>query len=109
MNLISRIEELILASIWRLEENAFGLAILDELERVTGKAWLSGSIYASLARLLKQGYVEAIEGKPTPERGGRRKIYYRVTPEGQKALMALRKVHTALWTGLPPFELNGKD
>ena len=109
MKLISRIEELILASIWRLEENAFGLAILDELERVTGKAWLSGSVYASLARLLKQGYVEAIEGKPTPERGGRRKIFYRVTIEGQKALMTLRKVHATLWTSLPPFELNGKD
>ncbi len=109
MKLISRIEELILVSIWRLEENAFGLAILDELQRVTGKTWLTGSVYASLARLLKQGYVEAIEGEPTPERGGRRKIYYRVTTEGKKALKKLMNVHAALWSGLAPFELNGKD
>jgi len=109
MKLISRIEELILVSIWRLEENAFGLAILDELQRVTGKTWLTGSVYASLARLLKQRYVEAIEGEPTPERGGRRKIYYRVTTEGQKALKKLMNVHAALWSGLAPFELNGKD
>lgn len=109
MKLISRIEELILVSIWRLEENAFGLAILDELERVTGKAWLTGSVYASLARLLKQGYVEAIEGEPTPERGGRRKIFYRITAEGQEALRTLMKVHNALWADLAPFKINGKD
>jgi len=109
MKLISRIEELILVSIWRLENDAFGLAILDELKRVTGKTWLSGSVYASLARLLQQGYVESIEGEPTPERGGRRKIFYRVTSEGQKALKTLQKVHSSLWTGLGPFELEGKD
>jgi DNA-binding PadR family transcriptional regulator len=109
MKLISRIEELILVSIWRLGENAFGLAVLDELKRVTGKTWLTGSVYASLARLLKQGYVEAIEGEPTPERGGRRKIYYRVTAEGQAALKTLMKVHLKLWADLTPFEINGKD
>lgn len=109
MKLISRIEELILVSIWRLKENAFGLAILDELERVTGKTWLTGSVYASLARMIKQGYVEAIEGKPTPIRGGRRKIFYRVTTEGQRALRTLMKVHATLWTDLAPFKLNGKD
>jgi DNA-binding PadR family transcriptional regulator len=109
MKLISRIEELILVSIWRLEENAFGLAILDELQRVTGRSWLSGSVYASLSRLLQQGYVEAIEGEPTPERGGRRKIFYRVTRSGQKALNTLMEVHSSLWTGLSPFKLNGKE
>ena len=109
MKLISRIEELILVSIWRLEENAFGLTILDEIQRVTGKIWLTGSVYASLARLLKQGYVEAIEGEPTPQRGGRRKIFYRVTPEGLTALKTLMRVHATLWTGLAPFESNGKD
>jgi DNA-binding PadR family transcriptional regulator len=109
MKLISRIEELILVSIWRLEKNAFGLAILQELERITGKRWLTGSVYASLARLLKQGYVEAIEGDPTPERGGRRKIFYRVTTEGQKALNTLMRIHAALWADLAPFKINGKD
>jgi PadR family transcriptional regulator PadR len=109
MKLISRIEELILVSIWRLEENVFGLAILDELKQVTGKTWLSGSVYASLARLLQQGYVEAIEGEPTPARGGRRKIFYQVTSEGQKALKTIMEVHASLWTGVAPFELKGKD
>ena len=108
MKLITRIEELVLVSIWRLQEQAYGLVILEEMTRATGKTWMTGSIYASLANLLKQGLVEAIEGDPTPERGGRRKIFYSVTPKGQRALQQLQKIHANLWTALPPFELEEK-
>lgn len=108
MKLISRIEELVLVSIWRLQDQAYGLAVLEEMTRVTGKTWLTGSVYASLASLLKQGLVEAVEGEPTPERGGRRKTFYSVTPAGQKALQGLEKIHAALWSGLPPFESRQK-
>ncbi len=108
MKLISRIEELILVSIWRLQDQAYGLVILEEMTRVTGKTWMTGSVYASLANLLKRGLVEAVEGEPTPERGGRRKIFYSVTPVGQRALQRVEKVHAALWAGLPPFKLGQK-
>jgi len=108
MKLISRIEELVLVSIWRLQEQAYGLSIVEEMTKVTGKTWLTGSIYASLANMLKQGLVEAVEGEPTHERGGRRKIFYSVTPAGQRALQRIEKVHVALWAGLPPFEFRRK-
>ncbi len=107
MRLVSRIEEIILLIIWRLENDAYGIAILDEVRKATGKAWLTGSIYASLGRLLKHGLVESIEGDPLPERGGRRKIYYRVTPDGLRALKEIRKVNSAIWTDIPVFE--GKE
>ena len=108
MNLISRIEELILISIWRLKDQAYGVAILEELSRTTGKKWLTGSIYASLARLLKQDLVIAVEGEPSPERGGRRKIYYEITGRGQKALGDLQRIHSTLWKGLPSFDGGDK-
>lgn len=106
MRLISRIEEIILLSIWRLQDEAYGIAILDEVVKATGKTWLTGSIYASLSRLLKHGLVESIEGEPTAERGGRRKIYYKLTPKGQKALMAIRRVNSILWRDLPAFDVD---
>ena len=109
MKLISRIEELILVSIWRLQDQAYGLSIMEEVAKATEKKWLTGSIYVSLGRLLKQGLVEAVEGEPTPERGGRRKIFYRLKPAGQTALQEIRKVHNALWAGLPPFENEGES
>ncbi|MGD9347681.1 MAG: PadR family transcriptional regulator [Candidatus Aminicenantes bacterium] len=106
MRLISRIEEIILLSIWRLQDDAYGITILDEVANATGKTWLTGSIYASLSRLLKHGLVESIEGEPTAERGGRRKIYYKLTPKGQKSLMAVRRVNSILWKDLPAFDVD---
>ena len=106
MWLISRIEEIILLSIWRLQDDAYGITILDEVVKATGKTWLTGSIYATLSRLLKHGLVESIEGEPTAERGGRRKIYYKLTPEGQRALIAIRHVHSLIWTDLPTFDVD---
>ena len=106
MRLISRIEEIILLSIWRLQDDAYGITILDEVVKATGKTWLTGSIYASLSRLLKHGLVESIEGEPTAERGGRRKIYYKLTPKGQKALVAIRRVNSILWRDLPAFKVD---
>ncbi|MBN1273366.1 MAG: PadR family transcriptional regulator [Candidatus Aminicenantes bacterium] len=108
MRLISRLEEIILLSIWRLQDNAYGVTILDEVRKATGRTWLTGSIYASLARLLKNGLVQSIEGKPMPERGGRRKIFYRLTRQGQQALMTIKKINTLIWSELPSFEIKDK-
>jgi PadR family transcriptional regulator PadR len=107
MRLVSRLEEIILLSIWKLQENAYGIAILDEVAGSTGKMWLTGSIYASLGRLLKWKLVESYEGAPLPERGGRRKIFYKLTPMGHQALLEVKKVNSAIWSGLPA--LGSKD
>lgn len=104
MRLVSRIEEIILLSIWRLESDAYGIAILEEVRKATGRTWLTGSIYTSLGRLLKRGLVDCFEGEPVPERGGRRKIYYRITSDGLEALKDIRKVNTAIWTDIPLLE-----
>ena len=104
MRMISRIEEIILLSIWKLQDNAYGITILEEVKKATGKSWLTGSIYASLGRLLKRGHVESIEGEPTAERGGRRKIYYKLTPEGQQALLAVKRLNEIIWSSIPPFK-----
>ncbi|MFC2158840.1 PadR family transcriptional regulator [Acidobacteriota bacterium] len=108
MKLISRIEEIIMLSIWRLRTEAYGVTILEAVEKATGKSWLTGSIYASLGRLLRRGYVVSIEGEPLPERGGRRKIYYRLTGEGQRALVEIKKINLNAWADLPTFDIEEK-
>ncbi len=75
-------------------------------KNATGKTWLTGSIYASLSRLLNRDMVESFEGEPTAERGGRRKIYSRLTHEGQMALLAVKQVNSSIWPELPGFEVE---
>jgi DNA-binding PadR family transcriptional regulator len=99
MKLLSRIDELILVSIWKLGREAYGMAIREEIIKATGVNWLLGAIYGPLGRLHRQKLVTTIKGEPTPERGGRAKVYYELTPAGKAALKTIREVSAEMWKG----------
>ena len=108
MKLLTRTEEIILAAVWTLKENAYGIAINRFINRRTGLNWKFGSIYTPLGRLVKNGYIRTYEGEPSPERGGRRKIYYELTEDGLEALQEIQRVHEAVWKHVPTLE-TGDD
>lgn len=102
MKLLSRIEEIILLSIWRLGDEAYGIAIQEEVVKATGKRWLLGAIYGPLGRLHKNQYVTSVKGDPSPQRGGRAKVYYKMTKKGEDALAEIHRVNTVIWEGITP-------
>ena len=55
MNLLTKLEELILLSVWRLGENAYGTTIYQHIRNVTGKKLSLGGVYFPLDRLVKNG------------------------------------------------------
>jgi DNA-binding PadR family transcriptional regulator len=99
MRLLSRKEEMILLAIWKLQndDGAYGVTIRNYIEKITGIRWLFGAIYGPLGRLVDYGYVESYESDPLPERGGRRKILYRLTLKGKTELLTVNKLNKALW------------
>ena len=101
MKLLSRAEELILLTIIKLEDNAYGVAIRESLKDETGTEWSFGSIYTPLNKLTRKKLVIKSYGDPTPERGGRRKCVYRITDKGISVLQEIRRVQTLVWSGLP--------
>ena len=101
MRFLSRIEEILLLSIWKLNDNAFGISIREQVEKDTGVEWLSGAIYAPLSRLHKNGYVKTIEAKSSTEQGGRPRIYYELTPRGMDKLIAVQDVNKSIWQHVP--------
>lgn len=106
MKLLSRIEEIILLAIFRLGDEAYGMSIRAEVIAATGKKWLLGAIYGPLGRLHKNGYVTTVRGEPTPERGGRSKVYYRLTREGIAALKEIHRVNSYIWREINPSGLE---
>ncbi|MGD9346440.1 MAG: helix-turn-helix transcriptional regulator [Candidatus Aminicenantes bacterium] len=100
MKLLSRAEEIVLLTILKLDEHAYGVAIRDHLKEETGTDWSFGSIYMPLNRLTKKGYVTKHYADPIPERGGRRKCIYAVTDRGIAALKDLQKIHESVWSGI---------
>ena len=101
MKILSRTEEIILASVWKLQGNAYGVTINEYIRKNTGLNWKFGSIYTPLGRLASKGYLKTIEGEPSSERGGRRKIYFELTGKGKEALLEIQKVHSAIWIDMP--------
>jgi len=97
---LGEFEQIVLLTIMRLDTDAYGLAVRDELESVAGRSPSSGSLYTTLDRMEKKGLVESSAGEITQERGGRPRRYVRVTPEGQALLARSRNTLMALWNGL---------
>lgn len=104
MSFLSRIEEFLLLGIWKLKDDAFGVAIIEQVEKDTGITWMSGSIYGALTRLKKNGYVETTRVQQSPEQTGRPRIYYKLTKLGMEKLIAVQKVNQSMWEGVPNLE-----
>lgn len=101
MKFISRQEELLLLSIWKLKDKAYGVTIRKHVCQATKKYWSIGAIYDILDRLSRKGLVTAQVSDPIKARGGRSRRFYRITDDGFKALEEVRKLQRKTWADLP--------
>jgi len=86
---LGQFEQLVITVIIALgDENAYGLAIQRMLAELYGgdKDVNLGSVYVTLDRLEIKKYVKSWYSDPLPERGGRSRHCYSVTPDGKRAL-----------------------
>lgn len=69
-----------------LAGEGFGLELQQRIEASTGGLThlAQGTLYPALRELERDGLVESFEGETVPERGGRPRIYYRLTTEGRR-------------------------
>ncbi|HXE13093.1 MAG TPA: PadR family transcriptional regulator [Bryobacteraceae bacterium] len=85
---LGEFEYLILSSAARLGDNAYGAAIRQDLEVMTGRQCSLGALYTTLDRLEHKGLIRTWMGEPTPERGGRAKKMVRITAKGVREAQA---------------------
>lgn len=97
---ISRSEEFLLLAVWRLRENAYGVAIRDQLKKATGRTWAYGALFVMLCRLEKKGYLSSHFADPSSQRGGKSKRIFRLSPQGLVALHEVRKAQASAWSGI---------
>jgi len=101
MKILSRADEMVLLSVWRLRENAYGVTIRKHIIDMTETDWSVGAIYDSLERLYDWGYLKSFQADPTPERGGRSKRFFKLTEDGLQSLAKVKKVQESMWLDLP--------
>ena len=97
---LTRKEELIMLSILNLGKNAYLVAIVDHLSKITGKKVSLTSVHLPLGRLEKTGLIESDYGKSTAVRGGRRKKIYSITKLGFEFLKEHKRISDILWGNL---------
>lgn len=99
---LGEFEQLILFALVELDEDAYGASIGRAIEDRTGRQVSAGAIYTALDRLSVRGMVTAEVGEPTPQRGGRRRKYYRLEPAGAVELSRSVDVLRSMSEGLLP-------
>jgi PadR family transcriptional regulator PadR len=93
-------EQLVLLALMRLGNDAYGMEVREEIEKRTGRDVSYGAVYTTLDRLERKGLVIYRMGETTPERGGRARKYFKVSPAGVSALRESRDALTVMWQGV---------
>lgn len=82
--MLGEFEYFILSSAARLGEDAYGAAMRQDIEALTGRQCSIGALYTTLDRLEQKGLLTTRLGEPSPERGGRSKRMVRITAKGKR-------------------------
>jgi DNA-binding PadR family transcriptional regulator len=98
---LGEFEHLVLLAVLSLGRDAYGVAIIRELQRRAGRRVTRAALYVALRRLEEKGWLRSELGEPTAERGGRAKRYFRVTPAALARLRRTRDVLADFWAAIP--------
>lgn len=98
-SILGELEQMVLLAVLRLDD-PYPVSVRNEIHTRTGVELSRGTIYVTLHRLERRGLVESRLGDPTPERGGKAKRCFTVTPAGKRALRASQTALRRLGEGL---------
>lgn len=103
---LGEFEELILTLVAALQEDAYGAAIADEIEKKLKREVTLSAVHVTLYRLEDKGLIKSKLGGATQERGGRRKRIFTITSAGMAMLKAMKDSRLNLWNMVPQLKMS---
>ncbi len=103
---LGEFEEIVLLTVGVLYDEAYGVAIKNEIEEQLKRKVSVGAMQSALRRMEKKGYLSSREGEVTSNRGGRPKRYFNITALGKRALEYSRDIRDDLWKRIPDTALD---
>ncbi len=94
---IGEFEELVLLTIASLGDQAYGVAIKEDIELRTSRRISIGALHSTITRLEEKALIKSWLGDPTQERGGRRKRFFEITHTGKVSLHHVKEMRDELW------------
>jgi len=98
---LGELEELVLITVASLEDNAYGVTILNQMDSLAGRKVNISAIHAVLRRLEAKGLLKSRMGGATTERGGRSKRYFSLTANGKRTVEANIALRVQLYNKVP--------
>ncbi len=98
---LGEFEEVVLLTVAILYGEAYGIAIIEEMEKRLNRSVSIGSLQTVLRRLEKKGFLTSEFGEATQVRGGKRKRYFTVTQYGRKVMEEIKEQRLGLWKAIP--------
>ena len=84
---LGHFEQLVLSAVLALNgTEPYSLNVAEKISQFQGKEANLGSVYVTLDRLKRKGFVRVELSEPRPERGGKPRASYFMTPAGEVAL-----------------------
>src|SRR4051812_43770373 len=84
-----------------LYKEAYGVAIIDEIENRIARRVSIGALQTVLRRLEGKGYLKSEFGEATNVRGGKRKRYFSLTTLGSRVLKETQDQRQQLFKAIP--------
>jgi PadR family transcriptional regulator, regulatory protein PadR len=103
---LGELEELVLLTVGVLYPEAYGVAVMDEIEKQAGRSLNISAVHAVLTRLEEKGLLSSKMSDPTEERGGRRKRIFLLTAAGKRSLEEAHQMRTQLFNQIPKIALQ---
>lgn len=103
---LGELEELVLLTVGILYPEAYGVGVMDEIEKQANRSLNISAVHAVLTRLEEKGFLNSKMSEPTDERGGRRKRIFLLTAAGKRALEEANEMRTQLFNQIPRIALQ---
>lgn len=85
-----------------MADAAYAVSIREEIRQRARLTLSRGTIYVTLDRLERKGYLRSWFSDPTPERGGKAKRHFKPTATALRSLRASRQALLKMWDGVQP-------
>lgn len=103
---LGELEELVLLTVGILYPEAYGVGVMDEIEKQANRSLNISAVHAVLTRLEEKGFLKSKMSEPTDERGGRRKRIFLLTAAGKRALEEANEMRSQLFNQIPRIALQ---
>jgi PadR family transcriptional regulator PadR len=98
---LGEFEEIVMLTVGVLYKEAYGVAIIDEMEQRLNRKVSIGALQTVLRRLERKGYLTSEFGEASNVRGGKRKRYFSLTTLGSRVLRETQEQRVSLFKAIP--------